>query len=97
MFLAVKDKEIIGFACYDCTAKGFFGPTGVTEEFRGRGVGTALLYACMAAMKEEGYAYAVIGWVSDAQAFYEKTVQAIPIPDSHPGVYIRKIDMDPNA
>lgn len=42
-FIAVKDKEIIGFACYEATAKDFFGPTGVTEAARGKGVGTALL------------------------------------------------------
>lgn len=92
-FVAVMDREVVGFACYDCTAKGFFGPTGVTETVRGRGIGTALLYACLASMRDEGYAYAVIGWVSDAMSFYVKTVGAVPIPDSHPGVYRRKIDI----
>ena len=42
--LAVRDgeeggREILGFACYDTTAKGFFGPTGVSEAARGLGVG----------------------------------------------------------
>ncbi len=94
MFIAVKDREIIGFACYDCTAKGVFGPTGVTADFRGHGVGTVLLRKCLLSMREEGYAYATIGWVTDALAFYEKTVGAIPIPDSHPGIYRRMAGME---
>lgn len=94
MFLAVKNREIIGFACYDCTAKGVFGPTGVTAELRGQGVGTVLLRKCLLAMREEGYAYAIIGWVSDALPFYEKTVGAVPIPDSHPGIYRRMIGIE---
>lgn len=93
MFIAVKDREIIGFACYDCTAKGMFGPTGVTETLRGVGIGTELLRRCLFSMREEGYAYAVIGWASDAAAFYTKTVGAEPIPNSHPGIYRRMIGM----
>ena len=27
-FIAVKDREIIGFGCYDATAPNYFGPTG---------------------------------------------------------------------
>ena len=38
-FIATKDKEILGFACYDTTCKGYFGPTGVGEAARGKGVG----------------------------------------------------------
>ena len=94
MFIAVKNREIIGFACYDCTAKGVFGPTGVTASFRGLGVGTALLRKCLLSMREEGYAYAAIGWVTDALAFYEKTVGAVAIPDSHPGIYRRMIGIE---
>ncbi|MBP7401567.1 MAG: GNAT family N-acetyltransferase [Clostridia bacterium] len=93
MFIAVREREIVGFACYDCTAKGMFGPTGVTAEFRGRGIGTGLLRACLLAMRDEGYAYAAIGWVTDALEFYTKTVGAVPIPDSHPGIYRRMIGM----
>jgi predicted GNAT family acetyltransferase len=94
MFIAVKDREIIGFACYDCTAKGVFGPTGVTASLRGQGIGAALLLSCMLSMREEGYAYATIGWVSDALVFYEKTVGAVVIPDSHPGVYRRMVGIE---
>ncbi len=75
-FIAVKDKEIVGFACYDSTALDFFGPTGIREDMRGKGVGKALLIRTLHAMRESGYAYAVIGAVGDAAEFYEKTVGA---------------------
>ena len=90
-YIAVKNKEIIGFACYDSTAKNYFGPTGVKESSRGKGIGTALLMACMRSMRENGYGYAIIGWVEEAKPFYEKAVGAIEIPDSLPGVYSRMI------
>jgi len=75
-YIAVKDEEIIGFACYDSTAKGMFGPTGIVESARGKGVGDALLKTCMTSMREKGYAYAIIGWVTDAIDFYVKSVGA---------------------
>ena len=33
-WLAVKNGDLLGFACHDATAKGFFGPTGVDEAAR---------------------------------------------------------------
>ena len=33
IYIAVKDKKVIGFAAYDATARGFFGPTGVDPEY----------------------------------------------------------------
>lgn len=87
MFLAVKGGRLLGFACYDATAKGFFGPTGVDAKARGRGVGTALLFRTLAAMREAGYAYAVIGSAAKALRFYAKTVGATPIAGSNPGLY----------
>ena len=75
-YIAVKDKKIIGFACYDATGLGFFGPMGVAPEEEGKGIGTALLYKCLESMKEKGYGYAIIGYVTDAVPFYEKAVGA---------------------
>ena len=66
-FIGVQDDALIGFACYDCTRKNFFGPTGVAEPARGKGVGLALLLACLHAMRDEGYAYAIIGGVGPAE------------------------------
>jgi len=85
-WIAVKDKKVIGFACYDATMKDFFGPTGVAEDMRGRGIGRALLIRCMISMKERGYAYAVIG-SAGPKDFYKKAVGAIPIEGSIPGAY----------
>lgn len=85
-FIAIKDKEIVGFACYEATNRDFFGPMGVLESHRTLGIGKALLIACLHGMREMGYAYAVIGGAGPV-AFYEKTVGAAVIPDSVPGVY----------
>jgi len=86
-YIAVKDKQIIGFACHDVVVRNFFGPTGVLEEHRGLGIGKALLLECLYAMRGNGYGYAVIGWVEAAISFYERTVGATVIADSFPGVY----------
>lgn len=85
-FLAVKDGKICGFACYDCTTRGFFGPTGVLPEFRGKGIGKALLLHTLVAMGTAGYAYAVIGGVGPAD-FYSSSCGAEIIRDSEPGYY----------
>ncbi len=85
-FIAAEGSKIIGYACYNATAPDFFGPTRVLDEYQGRGIGKALLLRSLRAMREEGYAYAVIGGVGP-QSFYEKSVGAILIPDSTPGVY----------
>lgn len=85
-FIATKGADIIGYACYDATCKNFFGPTRVLDEWQGKGIGKALLIRCLRAMREEGYAYAIIGGVGPA-AFYEKAVGAIMIEGSKPGIY----------
>ncbi|MGI5878307.1 MAG: GNAT family N-acetyltransferase [Christensenellales bacterium] len=84
--IAVQDGKILGFACWDSVARGFFGPMGVLPETRGKGVGRALLLSCLHAMRAYGYGYAIIGWVGPA-AFYEKCCGAHVINSSEPGVY----------
>jgi GNAT superfamily N-acetyltransferase len=75
------------------TAKGVFGPTGTTPDARGRGIGAALLQASLAAMREAGYAYAVIGGASDeVKGFYQKSVGASEIAGSEPGMYQDSLD-----
>lgn len=85
-FAAIKQAAFVGFACYDATALGFFGPVGVDRQHRGAGIGTALLKACLLDMKLKGYGYAIIGAVKDTD-FYINTVGAREIPGSTPGFY----------
>ena len=85
-YVAQRGAEISGFAVYECTRRGFFGPTGVREELRGNGLGAALLFRCLDSMREMGYAYAVIGGVGPAK-FYEKVCGAFVIPGSEVGIY----------
>jgi GNAT superfamily N-acetyltransferase len=85
-YIAQQDQKMVGFACYDAAALGYFGPTGVADAFQRKGIGKALLLACLHEMKLKGYGYAIIGWV-ELQEFYEKTVGAIVIPDSTPGIW----------
>lgn len=85
-FIATRDKQILGFACYETTQRGFFGPTGVSEEARGLGLGKALLFKALEGLRDIGYAYAIIGGVGPKE-FYSKNCGAIEIPGSDPGTY----------
>ncbi len=85
-FIATRDRQVLGFACFDTTQRGFFGPTGVAEGARGLGLGKALLFRALEAMREMGFAYAVIGGVGPAE-FYAKACGAFEIPGSDPGIY----------
>jgi len=93
-FIAVKDREIVGFACYDAIVKNFFGPTGVLEAYRGYGIGKALLLECLHAMRDNGYGYGIIGWAVEAVEFYKRAVGAVVIEDSFPGAYRDLISLD---
>jgi GNAT superfamily N-acetyltransferase len=86
VYIATRAGAVVGFACYNATRPNYFGPTGVLETERGRGIGRALLLQCLEALGAEGYAYAIIGGVGPA-AFYEKAVGATVIPGSDPGIY----------
>jgi len=94
--IAVHDGALLGFACYDATFLGYFGPTGVLESERGKGIGKALLLATLHAMHEHGYGYAIIGWVGPAE-FYTKCCSAELIADSTPGNYVGMLTRQPAA
>lgn len=85
-FIAQHETSILGFACYDATALGFFGPLGVIQSERGKGIGEALTKACLMDMHLKGYGYAIIG-MAESQDFYKKVAGAVEIPDSSPGIY----------
>lgn len=88
IYLAVdtKTEQLVGFACFEATYKCFFGPTGVHPDYRGKGIGKALLLASLHGLARLGYGYGVIGGAGPVD-FYKKTAGAIEIPDSVPGIY----------
>jgi len=64
VFLARNEQNtLVGFAAYDCyqNKKDYFGPMGVLNNDRSKGIGQALLNHCLQDMKDIGYEYAVIG------------------------------------
>jgi len=79
VFITEDDAEITGFAVHDVNNRGlgFFGPTGVAKEQRGRGLGCRLLRSSLADLRRLGYARAVIPW-TDAFDFYRKCSGAEP-------------------
>lgn len=84
--IAVRQQRIVGFACYEVAARGMFGPIGVKDDCRVRGIGSVLLISALRNMHQFGYAYAVIGHVG-APEFFAKTVAAKEIAGSTPGMY----------
>ena len=84
-FIAIQQKQIVGFACHDATCRNFFGPTGVEPTAQKGGIGKALLFACLEDMKHQGFGYAIIGGVGPAE-YYAKAVGAVPIEGSDVGI-----------
>ena len=85
-FVALRNDAVVGFATYEATSRGYFGPTGVLESERGKGIGKELLVRSMIGLRELGYAYAIIGGVGP-QRYYEKLCGAFVIPGSDVGIY----------
>lgn len=79
-------EQLVGFACYDTSNRGMFGPMGVQASHEGQGIGKALLLTALQAMWNENYAYAIIGWAGPVD-WYAKLVGATIIPDSEPGPF----------
>jgi len=77
LFYVEVEGEIAGFAAHDANNRGlgFFGPTGVARQHRGRGLGAALLRASLADLRRLGYERAIIPW-TDALDFYRKACGA---------------------
>jgi len=86
LVIATRTDALLGFCCYDATARGFVGPIGVVGQARGSGVGAALLRACLQEMRTIGYAYAVAGAVG-APEFFRRVADATEIERSTPGIY----------
>ncbi len=93
-FIGVKENIIVGFACYDATAKGYIGPIGIKPGQRKKGIGKRLLFSCLRDMWDNEYGYAIAGWVDENQIeFYKKAASATVIPGSSPGIYKRMVDL----
>lgn len=84
--IALRNERIVGFSCYEATCRGFFGPVGVVPSERGKGLGRELLVRALLGLRDMGYAYAIIGGAGPTE-FYSKTVGAVPIEGSTPGIY----------
>jgi GNAT superfamily N-acetyltransferase len=84
-------EKLVGFACYDASTRGMFGPMGVHPHYENRGIGTALLLTALHAMWNENYAYVVIGWAGPVE-WYAKRVGATLIPDSEPGPFRGRLE-----
>lgn len=82
--VATSGGDFVGFACFDVTQRGVFGPMGVQEAWRKMGIGSALLILSLHCMAQMGYKYAVIGEVGPVE-FYQRVVQAKVIGEA-PGV-----------
>ena len=85
-FLALRERKLCGFVAYEATCRNFLGPIGVDGNLRGRGIGEALLLCALHAMRNEGYAYAIIGGAGPTE-FFQKAAGAMLITDSEPGIY----------
>jgi mycothiol synthase len=77
IFYAEDAGEIAGFSTHEANNRGlgFYGPTGVAEKFRGRGIGRQLVLASLADLRRLGYHRVVIPW-TDATEFYRKSCGA---------------------
>ena len=76
VLVASRDGSgITGFAAWDVNRRGWFGPTGVRPDRRGRGLGTPLLMAALHRMRGSGLETADIAWVGPI-GFYAGTVGA---------------------
>jgi GNAT superfamily N-acetyltransferase len=70
MFIAIANEKCVGFCRHEGER---FGPLGVTQQERGKGIGSILLFRCLEAMKAKGFSKAWMMWTNDRTAkFYAK-------------------------
>ena len=76
VFIAEKESRYVGFAVYDGVRPGWFGPMGTSEEMRGTGIGSILLFKCLEDMRDKGYPICRICAVGPLY-FYSKVIAAV--------------------
>jgi len=64
-FVALRHGEVVGY-CQQRRER--FGPFGVAQEMRGKGIGRALLFHCLATALSKGFHCAWFLWTSDENA-----------------------------
>ena len=69
------ETEIVGFACFDATFSGAFGPFGISQSWQRKKCGQFLLLSVLHEMRCRDHRYAIIGDVGiDAAGFYLKSL-----------------------
>ncbi len=64
VYVAETNNEIAGFAVHSASHEYRFGPIGVDERYRGRGLGKTLLIHTLDSMRLLGIRYAIIPWTT---------------------------------
>ncbi|MBY8979781.1 MAG: GNAT family N-acetyltransferase [Candidatus Lokiarchaeota archaeon] len=78
-------NNIVGWATHSQFFPGSFGPTGVKESLRGKGIGTILFLWCLWDIKQKGLEKSEIMWVvGDTIKFYSKVIGAYISPIFYP-------------
>ena len=79
------NNNIVGWATHSQFFPGSFGPTGVKESLRGKGIGTILFLWCLWDIKQKGVDNCEIMWVGgDTVKFYSKVIGAYISPIFYP-------------
>lgn len=78
LFIARLNGRIRAFSAYNGNnvGAGWFGPMGTHPDLRGKGMGSILLYLCLADMKKEGHQSGTIPWVAPI-SFYSHYANAV--------------------
>jgi len=64
LWIGEEGERVLGFSAYSALEPHWFGPIGVDPRARKKGLGSLLLFNCLASMREEGQRTAVIPWTS---------------------------------
>ena len=79
-FIAIdKQRQIVGFACYDATCRGFFGPLGVSEACRGLHIGLELVRKRLELAYHGQYTWEH-GVSDDGRVYYSRIELRPPFP-----------------
>ncbi len=62
IWLAEHKGEVVGFSAYSVLEPDWFGPIGVDERVRGKGIGTVLLYKAISSLRLDGHRFVTIPW-----------------------------------